>query len=266
MSISFNCSILLLQVVLGLGDCDDSVCTSVPQDLDFLSSDETALETDPIRVRIRKSLAQSNDYFSASRKSNPNIPQYASCTDLDLTEDEAEDTSSALNRTPPPRQLTLEVQQSKALVIGWNPPNYPVQKLECYKIVVDGKEETTVKATDVELKAIVTSVDLSVMHRVSVKAISAITKRASNEASCTMVIGKDAPLAPTGLKATRITSTSCTVSWIPSNSNFMHAICVSNVEVSRIMTSFHDTNPFKLHLNSRSKLSNLECSDTPWQV
>ena len=28
------------QVVLGVGDCDDSVCTSIPQDLDFLSSDE----------------------------------------------------------------------------------------------------------------------------------------------------------------------------------------------------------------------------------
>ena len=30
------------QVVLGVGDCDDSVCTSVPQDLDFLSSDEVS--------------------------------------------------------------------------------------------------------------------------------------------------------------------------------------------------------------------------------
>ena len=51
------------QVVLGLGDCDDSVCTSIPQDLDFMSSDE-ALEADrPLRqvffcqnkvVRLRK--------------------------------------------------------------------------------------------------------------------------------------------------------------------------------------------------------------------
>ena len=30
------------QVVLGVGDCDDSVCTSIPQDLDFLSSDEVS--------------------------------------------------------------------------------------------------------------------------------------------------------------------------------------------------------------------------------
>ena len=35
----------------------------------------------------------------------------------------------------------------------------------------------------------------------------------------------------TGVKPTRTTSTSCTVSWIPSNTNFMHSICVNNVEV-----------------------------------
>ena len=75
--------------------------------------------------------------------------------------------------------------------------------------------------------------NVSVIHRVSVKTVGT-GGRGSNEAACTMVFGKDAPLAPTMVKATKTTSTSSTLSWIPSNSNFMHAICVNNVEVKTV--------------------------------
>ena len=49
-----------------------------------------------------------------------------------------------------------------------------------------------------------------------------------------MVIGKEAPLRPTSVKAARVTSTSATISWIPSNTNFMHAIIVNNCEVKTV--------------------------------
>ena len=49
-----------------------------------------------------------------------------------------------------------------------------------------------------------------------------------------MVIGKDAPLRPTLVKAAKVTSTSVTISWIPSNTNFMHAIIVNNCEVKTV--------------------------------
>ena len=78
----YLCFILSHQVILGLGDCDDSVCTSIPQDLDFISSDE----------------GQDDDIITYSSKSNINVnktnktnvkelPRYASCTDLEMTED-----------------------------------------------------------------------------------------------------------------------------------------------------------------------------------
>ena len=59
-------------VFLGLGE-NDSVCTSIAQDLDFISSDEGVEEC--------------GRYFS-SRKAT--LSHYASCTELDLTEDESE--------------------------------------------------------------------------------------------------------------------------------------------------------------------------------
>ena len=58
--------------------------------------------------------------------------------------------------------------------------------------------------------------------------------KSSNEASCTMVVGKDAPLGPTGLRATRIRTNSATIIWLPSNTNFLHTLCLNNVEVRTV--------------------------------
>ena len=49
-----------------------------------------------------------------------------------------------------------------------------------------------------------------------------------------MVIGKDAPVGPSSVKASSITSTSAVISWLPSNSNFQHTVCVNNVEVRTV--------------------------------
>ena len=72
------------------------------------------------------------------------------------------------------------------------------------------------------------------IHRISVKTVSSLDGRTSLEAACTVVIGKDAPLGPTSVTATKIGSTSATISWIPSNSNFLHSISVNNIEVKTV--------------------------------
>ncbi len=224
------------QVVLGLGGCDDSVCTSVPQDLDFLSSDE-ALTEETLSSRLRKKSSSTQQPLTKTTS----LPQYASCTDLDATEDEEGDGHAVLSsRIPAPRQLTLEAQHNKALVIGWNPPEGA--QIECYHVMVDGTCQATVNSEGEgptrPMKASLDGVDTSIVHRVSVKAVGAGGKT-SNEAACTMVFGKDAPLAPTGVRAVRVTSTSCTVCWVPSNSNFMHAICVGGIEVKTVRPGVH---------------------------
>ena len=85
--------------------------------------------------------------------------------------------------------------------------------------------------------------DPSKVHRISVKSVAPaslnLRRRFSEESACTMVFGRDAPLAPTAVRASRLTSTSCTVSWVPSNSNFMHAICVGRLEVKTVRPGVH---------------------------
>ncbi|KFM60290.1 RIMS-binding protein 2, partial [Stegodyphus mimosarum] len=53
----------------------------------------------------------------------------------------------------------------------------------------------------------------------------------SKDAACTIVVGKDFPLAPTCVKASHITASSALISWLPSNSNFQHVVAVNSVEV-----------------------------------
>ena len=107
---------------MGFGDCDDSVCTSIPQDLDFISSDEGVDEPpsnggDAAAPRyFTKKLSSSGSTMSPPSSkgilssSNNLLPMYASCTDLEMTEDEGEMTAneeSAANsrevRISPPR-------------------------------------------------------------------------------------------------------------------------------------------------------------------
>ena len=95
------------QVVLGLGDCDDSVCTSIPQDLDFMSADE-AIEAD--HKPLRKTSLPADELS----KARATLPQYASCTDLDMTEDdEDQDLELKGGQVPCPRHLTFEPQQNR---------------------------------------------------------------------------------------------------------------------------------------------------------
>ena len=68
------------------------------------------------------------------------------------------------------------------------------------------------------------------LHRISVRSVTP-NRRTSRDAACTMIIGKNCPLSPTSVKATNITSTSAIISWMPSNSNFQHTVCVNSVEV-----------------------------------
>ena len=209
-------------VFLGIGD-GDSVCTSIAQDLDFISSDE--------------GYEESKKYFS-SRKAT--LSHYASCTDLDMTEDEgdASDCNGGNDdNVAPPRHLTLETQMNKSFVIGWSAPDCPAANIDHYEVIIDGEVKADVKHVENDdsatMKTIVHGYDFGQTHRISVKTVGR-NKKSSHEAACTMVVGKDAPLGPTRLKATRVRTTSASISWLPSSSNFLHTLCLNNVEVRTV--------------------------------
>ena len=70
-------------------------------------------------------------------------------------------------------------------------------------------------------------------HRISVRSVT-VNRKTSKDAACTMIIGKDAPLGPSCVRASNVTSTSAVISWLPSNSNFQHTVCINNVEVRTV--------------------------------
>ncbi|XP_063587934.1 microtubule-associated protein futsch-like isoform X3 [Penaeus indicus] len=198
-------------VVMGLRDGDESMSTSVPQDLDFISQDESQL------IELAANQTRHN--------------AYTSYIDLEDIIEEEEETLG--EHVPPPVQLTLERQLNKSILIGWNPPpDAPPGSIESYHVYVNGLLKTTVRASE-RTRALVEGVDSTKLHRISVRSVTP-NRRTSRDAACTMVIGKDAPLGPTSVKATSITSTSAVISWLPSNSNFQHTVCVNNVEVRTV--------------------------------
>ncbi|XP_044764212.1 RIMS-binding protein 2 isoform X3 [Coccinella septempunctata] len=136
---------------------------------------------------------------------------------------------------PAPRQLTLERQLNKSVLISWTTPENvgPGNHIESYHVYVDGVLKATIKATE-RTRALVEGVDSNKPHRISVRSVT-MNRRTSRDAACTMIIGKDThQLGPSSVRATNITSTSAVISWLPANSNHQHVVCVNNVEVRTV--------------------------------
>ena len=70
-------------------------------------------------------------------------------------------------------------------------------------------------------------------HRISVRSVL-VNRKTSKDAACTMIIGRGAPLGPSCVKASAVTHSSAIISWLPSNSNFQHTVCINNVEVKTL--------------------------------
>ncbi|XP_073948157.1 RIMS binding protein isoform X5 [Choristoneura fumiferana] len=138
------------------------------------------------------------------------------------------------DNVPAPRQLTLERQLNKSVLIGWTAPEGVQQaNIESYHVYVDGVLKTTVKASE-RTRALVEGVDSNRPHRISVRSVT-VTRRTSRDAACTMVIGRDtANMGPTCVRASGVTCSQAVISWLPANSNHQHVVCVNNVEVRTV--------------------------------
>ncbi|XP_012270020.1 RIMS-binding protein 2 isoform X4 [Orussus abietinus] len=194
------------QAVLGLRDVDDAASTTIPQCyLQDIDLELAALE-------------------EGNRNRQAELSAYAELDNI-AEEDEQEPP------VPAPQHLTLERQLNKSVLIGWTAPDNPSQ-LESYHVYVDGVLKVTVKATE-RTRALVEGVDSTRPHRISVRSVTHM-RRTSRDAACTMVIGKDVAMGPTAVKASNVTATSAVISWLPSNSNHQHVVCVNNVEVRTV--------------------------------
>ncbi|KAK9536168.1 hypothetical protein VZT92_005976 [Zoarces viviparus] len=143
--------------------------------------------------------------------------------DLDLEE-------VGVDIVPYPRKLTLIKQLAKSIIIGWDPPLVPAGwgNVWSYNVYVDQELRLNVPF-GAQTKAVLERLDINLKaYRVSVQSLT--EKGPSDQLCCSMLVGRDVCVAPTQLRAERITATSANLTWLPSNSNYVHIVSLNEEE------------------------------------
>ncbi|KAM6984240.1 peripheral-type benzodiazepine receptor-associated protein 1 isoform 4-T4 [Tautogolabrus adspersus] len=143
--------------------------------------------------------------------------------DLDLEE-------VGVDVVPYPRKLTLIKQLAKSIIIGWDPPLVPAGwgNVWSYNVYVDQELRLNVPFGS-QTKAVLERLDINLKaYRVSVQSLT--EKGLSDQMRCSMLVGRDVCVAPTQLRVERITATSANLTWLPSNSNYVHIVSLNEEE------------------------------------
>uniref|UniRef100_A0A3Q1HJA1 RIMS-binding protein 2 n=1 Tax=Anabas testudineus TaxID=64144 RepID=A0A3Q1HJA1_ANATE len=143
--------------------------------------------------------------------------------DLDLEE-------VGVDIVPYPRKLTLIKQLAKSIIIGWDPPLVPAGwgNVWSYNVYVDQELRLNVPF-GAQTKAVLERLDINLKaYRVSVQSLT--EKGHSDQLRCSMLVGRDVCVAPTQLRVDRISATSANLTWLPSNSNYVHIVSLNDEE------------------------------------
>ncbi|KAM4727266.1 peripheral-type benzodiazepine receptor-associated protein 1 isoform 10-T10 [Anableps anableps] len=143
--------------------------------------------------------------------------------DLDLEE-------VGVDVVPYPRKLTLIKQLAKSIIIGWDTPLVPAGwgNVWSYNVYVDQELRLNVPF-GAQTKAVLERLDINLKaYRVSVQSLT--EKGLSDQLRCSMLVGRDVCVAPTQLHVDRITATSANLTWLPSNSNYVHIVSLNDEE------------------------------------
>ncbi|XP_060079138.1 peripheral-type benzodiazepine receptor-associated protein 1-like [Ylistrum balloti] len=202
---------------------DSNAPSSILQDLDFDSSEETDEKPLPAKTAVQD-------------HKNTITPLSHTHNDLDEIESEIANRSmpsvakiqspDAKPGIPCPHKLTLDRQLTSSILISWRPPTEEVL-VKSYHIYVDGDFKASVKSNE-RTKALVENVDSRNVHRVSVRCLTNIGQ--SCDQQCTILLGKDAVPIPSQLSVSDITPNSATISWLPGNSNYQHTLSINGRE------------------------------------
>ncbi|XP_057676159.1 peripheral-type benzodiazepine receptor-associated protein 1 isoform X5 [Corythoichthys intestinalis] len=177
-------------------------------------------------VRASDRIEASSISGPASASSNSALAVPAPLTnglDLDLEE-------VGVDTVPYPRRLTLIKQLAKSIIISWDPPLVPAGwgNVWSYNVYVDQELRLNVPF-GAQTKAVLERLDINLKaYRVSVQSLT--EKGLSDQLRCSMLIGRDVCVAPTQLRVDRVTATSANLSWLPSNSNYVHIVSLNEKE------------------------------------
>ncbi|XP_061868287.1 peripheral-type benzodiazepine receptor-associated protein 1 [Colius striatus] len=167
---------------------------------------------------------------------------------------------------PYPRKLTLIKQLARSVVVGWEPPLLPAgcPDIQSYNIYVDEELRQNVKS-GFQTKAVIEKLDLKAKsYRVCVQAVT--EQGGSDKLRCTCFVGRDSCVAPTMLKVRSISATSAEVTWLPSNSNYSHAVYLNGEECDTTKPGVY-WHSFRSLQPSTQYVAKLEARPlkTPWE-
>ncbi|XP_059397698.1 RIMS-binding protein 2 isoform X5 [Carassius carassius] len=131
---------------------------------------------------------------------------------------------------PYPRKINLIKQLARSVIVAWEAPLVPLGwgNINGYNILVDGEVRSSVPFGG-RTKLLLEKLDLaSCTYRVSVQSVT--DRGLSNELRCTLLVGCNVVVAPTGLRMDDILRDSAELSWLPSNSNYAHVVYLDGVE------------------------------------
>ncbi|XP_051973684.1 peripheral-type benzodiazepine receptor-associated protein 1-like [Xyrauchen texanus] len=135
-----------------------------------------------------------------------------------------------VDTVPYPRKLTLIKQLAKSIIISWEAPLVPVGwgSVFSYNVYVDFELRLNVPF-GTQTKAVLERLDLpQKAYRIAVQSLTEHGN--SDQLRCSMLVGRDVCVAPTHLHVERITATSASLTWLPSNSNYVHIVSLNDEE------------------------------------
>ncbi|XP_075761170.1 peripheral-type benzodiazepine receptor-associated protein 1 [Pelodiscus sinensis] len=131
---------------------------------------------------------------------------------------------------PYPRKLTLLKQLPRSIVVGWEPPLLPAgcPAVWRYDVSVDAELCQSVES-GAQTQAEIENVDLErKAYRVSVQSVAEHGR--SDALRCTLCVGPGVCPAPGLLEVRSVTATSAELTWVPCDSNFVHAVYLGEEE------------------------------------
>ncbi|XP_041456738.1 RIMS-binding protein 2-like isoform X2 [Lytechinus variegatus] len=160
---------------------------------------------------------------------------------------------------PFPRKLSLDRQLKHSVIMSWVAPDtVTLQEIQEFRVYVDGQYRTATKQ-GAKTRALVENVEPTGTYRISVRTVTA--KGMSEEAACMLVIGRDAVMAPTNLKASNVGPSSANISWLPANSNLPHVVSVNGEEVRTVkpgiykysLTGLQPLSVYRVNVRAKSR-------------
>lgn len=175
----------------------------------------------------------------------------------------------AEDAVPFPRKVALIKQLARSVIVAWEPPIVPPGwaggAISGYEVLVDGERRAGVPFGG-RTNCLLEKLDLDCgVHRVSVQALT--ERGASDELRCTVLVGAGAAVAPCGLRVDNIGRDAAELSWLPSNSNYAHAVFLDGAEVALVRPGRR-----RLHLARLAPLTVYKVTvaarphQVPWQL